>query len=248
MTGTLARIAAIQSQLGRLPAPVTGGSGPAGGAAAGSSAAASRQGFAEALATAVASNGGTADMARGALPAQAVRVPGLGARDARLQIPEALARVVGAGAPGGVPGLPGVADPAPSTAAWVLPVDGRVTSEYGMRTHPVTGVYKLHTGTDFAAPEGTPIRAASGGVVRSAGWQNGNGNTVVVDHGGGVSTLYAHASALLVKPGQRIEAGESIAKVGSTGYSTGPHLHLEVRRDDKPVDPGPWLRRHGVRL
>jgi murein DD-endopeptidase MepM/ murein hydrolase activator NlpD len=115
-----------------------------------------------------------------------------------------------------------------------------------MRTHPVTGVYKLHTGADFAAATGTRIGAAHAGVVRAAGWQNGNGNTVVIDHGNGVSTLYGHGSKLLVKPGDRVEAGQAVALAGSTGYATGPHLHLEVRKDDKPMDPLPWLRRHGV--
>jgi murein DD-endopeptidase MepM/ murein hydrolase activator NlpD len=117
-----------------------------------------------------------------------------------------------------------------------------------MRTHPVTGVYKLHTGADFAAPTGTPVGAAHAGVVRSAGYQGGNGSTVVIDHGNGISTLYGHASKVLVKPGQRVEAGDTIMKAGSTGYATGPHLHLEVRRDDKPMDPLPWLRRHGVKV
>ena len=143
----------------------------------------------------------------------------------------------------------GPAAPASETGSgqtWTLPVDGRVTSKFGMRKHPVTGVYKLHTGTDFAASTGTPIGAASGGVVKSAGWQSGYGNTVVIDHGNGVSTMYAHASALLVKPGQQVAPGEAVAKVGSTGLSTGPHLHFEVREDDKPVDPQPWLRKHGV--
>ena len=132
----------------------------------------------------------------------------------------------------------------PAADDWVLPVQGPVTSPFGMREHPVTGVYKLHTGTDFAAPTGEPIGAARDGVVRSAGWQSGNGNTVVIDHGDGVSTLYGHASTLLVQPGQRVSAGQAIAKVGETGLATGPHLHLEVRVDDRPVDPMRWLRRH----
>lgn len=148
----------------------------------------------------------------------------------------------------GSPTTAATTDPADAGETWQLPVQGRVTSPFGMRTHPVTGVYKLHTGTDFAAATGTPIGAASGGVVRSAGYQNGNGNTVVIDHGNGISTVYGHASELLVKSGQRVEAGQEIAEAGSTGYATGPHLHLEVRKDDTPMNPLPWLREHGVKV
>lgn len=143
-------------------------------------------------------------------------------------------------------GQPTAIGAASATDPWILPVAGRVTSPFGMRRHPVTGVYKLHSGTDFAAATGTPIGAASAGVVRSVGWQPGNGNTVVIDHGDGVSTLYGHASTLLVKPGQRVSAGEEIAKVGQTGLATGPHLHLEVRNNDRPVDPLPWLRQRAA--
>ena len=107
---------------------------------------------------------------------------------------------------------------------WQLPVTGRVTSPFGMRVHPVTGVYKLHTGTDFAAATGTPIHAASVGVVRSAGYLTGDGNSVIIDHGDGISTLYGHASELDAKPGDRVQAGQVIAKAGATGYATGPHL------------------------
>jgi murein DD-endopeptidase MepM/ murein hydrolase activator NlpD len=130
--------------------------------------------------------------------------------------------------------------------AWVLPVHGVVTSPFGMRTHPVTGVRKLHTGTDFAATAGTQVGAAAAGKVISAGWEAGNGNTVVIDHGSGISTKYAHASKLLVDPGDRVSAGQAVIEVGSTGLATGPHLHLEVRENGQPVDAVPWLRARGV--
>ncbi len=140
------------------------------------------------------------------------------------------------------------AAPANPNAGWVLPVHGRITSPFGMRTHPVTGVYKLHTGTDFAATAGTRVGAAAAGVVVSARWENGNGNTVVVDHGNGITTKYAHASKLLVTPGERVDAGQAVIAAGSTGFATGPHLHLEVRDHGQPVDPLPWLRQHGVEV
>ncbi|GGK37228.1 hypothetical protein GCM10010124_32420 [Pilimelia terevasa] len=130
-----------------------------------------------------------------------------------------------------------------TTTGWTLPVRGAsVSSEFGHRWGTE------HEGTDFAAGMGTPIRAATGGVVKKASWYGGYGNAVIVDHGNGVQTLYGHASKLLVKEGQRVAAGQQIAKVGSTGDSTGPHLHFEVHVKDKPVDPRPWLAKHGVKL
>jgi murein DD-endopeptidase MepM/ murein hydrolase activator NlpD len=96
---------------------------------------------------------------------------------------------------------------------------------------------RMHDGLDIAAPTGTPIQSALGGTVRHAGWIKGYGNTVIIDHGAGRSTLYAHASELLVEAGDRVERGAEIARVGSTGHSTGPHLHFEVRENGKTVDP-----------
>lgn len=112
---------------------------------------------------------------------------------------------------------------------------------FGMRVHPVTGVFKLHSGLDFSAPAGTPIYAATGGLVAISGAGGAWGNQVVVHHADGVQTRYAHASELLVDVGDQVEAGEPVALVGTTGYSTGNHLHFEVIVDGRPVDPLPWL-------
>lgn len=120
---------------------------------------------------------------------------------------------------------------------WPAPGWGQVTSYFGMRLHPILKKYRMHTGVDIHAPSGASIVAANKGTVISAGWQSGYGNTVIVDHGGGISTLYAHASKILVRTGDNVSAGQTIAKVGSTGLSTGPHLHFEVRKNGTPVDP-----------
>lgn len=125
--------------------------------------------------------------------------------------------------------------------AWPVPGYTRITSEFGMRTHPITGVYKLHTGTDIAAPIGTSFIAANDGVVVKAGWNNAYGNMVMINHGGGVSTLYAHGSQILVQVGQEVKRGEEVLKVGSTGYSTGPHAHFEVRINGQYVNPIPYI-------
>ncbi len=130
--------------------------------------------------------------------------------------------------------------------AWPLPsaTPGRVSSDFGHRADPLGDGAKHHSGLDLAAPEGTPILAVKGGVVRRAGVAGGYGNLVEIDHGDGVSTRYAHQAELRVEPGQRVEAGEVIGTVGSTGRSTGPHLHLEVRVDGEAVDPDRYLRAH----
>ncbi|MDI9634717.1 peptidoglycan DD-metalloendopeptidase family protein [Kamptonema cortianum] len=120
---------------------------------------------------------------------------------------------------------------------FIRPVSGRLSSGFGMRTHPISGKRKMHTGVDWAAPSGTTIKAAGSGKVITAAYLNGYGNTVVIDHGGGISTLYGHCSRLHVKVGQSVKVGQKIAAVGSTGYSTGPHLHFEVRVNGKPVNP-----------
>lgn len=123
------------------------------------------------------------------------------------------------------------------TGRFIRPVDGPVTSEFGMRYHPILRRYRMHNGVDFSASSGSPIRAAADGEVILATYMRGYGNTVVVDHGGGVTTLYAHCSALLVSEGQAVRQGQVIARVGSTGLSTGPHLHFEVRHNGTPVNP-----------
>ena len=118
-----------------------------------------------------------------------------------------------------------------------LPVAGRITSRFGYRFHPILRVTKLHTGIDIGARTGTPITAAGTGDVILAGWMEAYGYAIVIDHGGGVSTLYGHCSKLLVRTGQHIQKGQIIAKVGSTGWSTGPHCHFEKRINGKPVNP-----------
>ncbi|HSR44767.1 MAG TPA: peptidoglycan DD-metalloendopeptidase family protein [Acidimicrobiia bacterium] len=121
------------------------------------------------------------------------------------------------------------------------PVAGSVSSPFGFRVHPISGVRKLHTGIDMSAGSGVKIVAAGNGVVILASWYGGYGNAVVIDHGAGLSTLYAHQSKLAVSVGQSVSDGEVIGYVGSTGYSTGPHLHFETREFGTPVDPMPFL-------
>ena len=124
---------------------------------------------------------------------------------------------------------------------FLWPVQGyhRITSVFGYRTHPITGVYKLHTGVDIAGPgiSGKPIMAANAGTVIKAGYNRGYGNYVVIDHGGGYSTLYGHASRLAVSAGQSVARGDTIAYVGTTGYSTGYHLHFEIIENGEYKNP-----------
>ncbi len=120
----------------------------------------------------------------------------------------------------------------------ILPVRGLLSSRFSRsRRHPVHDREQPHHGIDVHAPKGTPIVAAGNGVVRSASWRTGYGYTVEIDHGFGLSTLYAHASKLLVKPGTRVRRGDVVAQVGSTGISTAPHLHYEVRMNGARVNP-----------
>ncbi len=127
------------------------------------------------------------------------------------------------------------------TGIFVFPVNGRITSGFGYRRHPILGTSRLHAGVDFGAPTGTTIYAADTGRVIYSGWYGGYGNTVIVDHGGGITTLYAHSSRLFVRVGQSVNQGQAIAAVGSTGLSTGPHLHFEVRQNGSPVNPMAYL-------
>lgn len=113
----------------------------------------------------------------------------------------------------------------------------RVASGYGIRIDPIYHVRKFHAGMDFTAPTGTEIYATGNGVVSFSGWRQGYGMCVTVDHGFGYTTLYAHLYKSMVRPGQKVHRGDVIALVGNTGKSTGPHLHYEVRINDKPVDP-----------
>lgn len=121
------------------------------------------------------------------------------------------------------------------------PVTGTITSPFGWRSNPFGGAPDFHPGLDIAAPTGTTVTAAAGGTVIMAQWYGGYGNYILIDHGGGYSTGYGHLSAIYVANGQTVQRGQAIGAVGSTGASTGPHLHFEVRINGKPVDPAPRL-------
>jgi murein DD-endopeptidase MepM/ murein hydrolase activator NlpD len=135
---------------------------------------------------------------------------------------------------------PARASRARSAPAWVLPASGSLSSRFGPRWG------SFHPGIDIAAPTGDPIKTAAAGVVTTAGWGGGYGNVVRVQHPGGITTVYAHMSRIDVTPGQSVATGELLGQIGSTGFSTGPHLHFEVRVDDQAIDPLPWLHEHGV--
>jgi murein DD-endopeptidase MepM/ murein hydrolase activator NlpD len=168
-------------------------------------------------------------------------------------------------APGAAPGAgaAGAGDPAPAAAAlaparasrdrspavvppvapapqFARPSDGALTSVYGRRWG------RLHAGIDLAAGSGSAIRSVAAGAVSAAGTESGYGRTVRIVHPDGTMTVYAHMSELLVSTGQQVEAGTQIGREGSTGRSTGPHLHFEVRVDGTPVDPLAWLRARGI--
>jgi murein DD-endopeptidase MepM/ murein hydrolase activator NlpD len=127
------------------------------------------------------------------------------------------------------------------TGQLIYPSDSSITSDFGWRRHPILGYLRFHSGIDFGASYGSTIRAADSGTIIYAGWYGGYGNTVVINHGGGITTLYGHTSKLYVAEGQTVQPGEPIAAVGSTGLSTGPHLHFEVRKDGQPIDPLNYL-------
>lgn len=119
-----------------------------------------------------------------------------------------------------------------------MPIPGsRITSRFGPRVHPILGTTRVHTGIDISGSTGTPIRSAGDGTVVFAGVRGGYGNTIIVDHGGSIGTLYAHQSSLAAAKGAKVRRGQIIGRVGSTGFSTGPHLHFEVRLKGNPVDP-----------
>lgn len=123
------------------------------------------------------------------------------------------------------------------TGKFIWPVQGRISSAYGWRIHPIFKDRRFHSGIDIAAKSGTPVKAAASGQVLLAGWINGYGYTVILDHGGGLSTLYGHNSSVNTSAGKAVLQGDIICKVGSTGFATGPHLHFEVRLKGTTEDP-----------
>ncbi|MGK7912278.1 MAG: murein hydrolase activator EnvC [Synechococcus sp.] len=127
------------------------------------------------------------------------------------------------------------------TGQMIHPVSGPVTSPYGWRTHPVYRTRRLHTGIDYGVAVGTPVHAADSGTILYSGWYGGYGYTVIINHGGGLTTLYAHNSRLFVSKDQHVAKGQQVAGAGSTGLSTGPHVHFEVRKNGQPVDPRAYL-------
>jgi murein DD-endopeptidase MepM/ murein hydrolase activator NlpD len=132
-------------------------------------------------------------------------------------------------------------NPTPGNHRFTWPVDGSIASGFGPRTHPIYGGSRVHTGVDVSASQGTPIKAAGDGVVRMAGVNGGYGNWTLIDHGDGLATGYGHQSRIAVSIGEHVSTGEVIGYVGSTGASTGPHLHWEVRVNGNPVNPLGWV-------
>ena len=127
------------------------------------------------------------------------------------------------------------------SGAMIWPLNGPITSEFGWRTHPIFGTQRYHSGLDIGGDYGLPIVAAASGTVIHAGWISGYGYTVIIDHGGGITTLYGHNESLLVGEGESVSQGQTIALCGSTGNSTGPHCHFEVRENGEPVSPYSYL-------
>lgn len=121
------------------------------------------------------------------------------------------------------------------------PLPQEINSDYGPRMHPIHGEMRMHHGVDMAAPTGTPIQAFAGGTVTFAGPRGGYGNVVIVEHPNGMETRYAHQSSIDVAVGEQVAAGQVVGRVGSTGLSTGPHLHFELRRNGESIDPAPYL-------
>jgi len=128
------------------------------------------------------------------------------------------------------------------SSSWPVPGHSRISSPYGNRTHPVLGGTRFHSGIDIPAPTGRPVVAVASGTVIMSQYSGSYGNVVIIDHGAGLSTLYAHNSRNQVSPGQQVQAGQTIASIGSTGMSTGPHLHFEVRQNGSTTNPLSWLR------
>ena len=147
--------------------------------------------------------------------------------------------------PSSMPAIAGEARPA-TPALTQMPVQGRLTSHFGPRALKRGQRVRLHKGTDFGAPRGTPIKSAGLGRVVHSGWMGAYGRAVAIDHGEGLTTLYAHMDKTLVKRGQKVEPGAPIGLVGNTGRSTGPHLHFEVRLNDVPQAPDEFFKKPEV--
>ena len=131
---------------------------------------------------------------------------------------------------------------------WPTPGYYTITSPFGMRLHPILKTYRVHTGMDIGAPMGTYILAANSGVVSKATYSVSYGNLVMINHGNGISTAYAHGSEILVEEGQEVKRGDIIMKVGSTGWSTGPHLHFEIIVNGTKIDPYPYVTKTASQL
>lgn len=134
------------------------------------------------------------------------------------------------------------------TVPSIWPASGSLISGYGMRMHPLYGYLRFHSGIDIAAGYGNPIYSGAFGTVTYSGYYSGYGNTVMVDHGNGIVTLYGHCSSISVREGDVVRKGQLIARIGSTGVSTGPHLHYEVQISGATVDPSPYLDYTATRL
>jgi murein DD-endopeptidase MepM/ murein hydrolase activator NlpD len=158
------------------------------------------------------------------------------------ELERARAAAAAAAAPSGGSSVPSAPVGVIDADGWTWPTAGGVASGFGQRLHPILGYYRMHSGLDIGGAQGQPIWAANEGIVIMAGWNGGYGNTVVIQHGdSSVTTLYAHMSGFATSVGDFVTSGQVIGYVGSTGLSTGPHLHFEVRISGSPVDPMPYL-------
>jgi murein DD-endopeptidase MepM/ murein hydrolase activator NlpD len=123
-----------------------------------------------------------------------------------------------------------------------LPVNGKISSPFGIREHPNTGIKDFHSGIDISTNPGTPVKATADGIITFAGWNGGSGNLVAIEHGHGFSTFYAHNRSITVRVGQKVKRGEVISYAGSTGNSTGPHVHYEIWKNGKAINPYEFLK------
>ena len=133
------------------------------------------------------------------------------------------------------------ADSSSSIPHFVVPAEGRITSAFGLRRDPFHRRRRFHAGIDIANRKMTKVKAAANGVITYAAWRGGHGRTIIIDHGNGYETKYSHLRKFTVRKGDKVRAGDIIAGMGSTGRSTGTHLHFEIRKDNKPVDPLSYL-------